>query len=87
VRPLRQARGDPDPEIRHRARPILDQLPEAHFIDEEGFLRAWLVLLPLPFGGAATTGTVVADRQQVATEAGLRPRLGDKVEIGDKAYA
>jgi hypothetical protein len=86
LRPLRRAKWDPDPEIRRRVRAILEQIPEANFVDEEGFLRAWLVLLPLPFGEGVASSAAALDRQQVATEACLCPRLGEKIEIDGVTY-
>jgi hypothetical protein len=58
--------------------------------DEEGFIRNWLILAPLPFGDAQN-GTEALDKQQVKEEAKLQPKEGDKVKVGDnevvwKAY-
>jgi hypothetical protein len=51
--------------------------------DEEGFIRNWLVLAPLPFG-EAQNGTEALGKQQVADEAKLQPKEGDKVKVGEK---
>jgi hypothetical protein len=51
--------------------------------DEEGFIRTWLVLAPLPYG-AAQNGTEALAKEQVPGEAKLRPKEGDKVKAGDK---
>jgi hypothetical protein len=51
--------------------------------DDEGFIRTWLVLAPLPFG-AAQTGTEALAKEQVPGEGKLRPKEGDKVKVGDK---
>jgi hypothetical protein len=50
--------------------------------DAEGFIRNWLVLAPLPFGGAQG-GAEALGKQQVADEAKLQPKEGDKVKSGD----
>jgi hypothetical protein len=51
--------------------------------DEEGFIRNWLVLAPLPFG-EAQNGAEALGKEQVAGEAKLQPKEGDKVKSGDK---
>jgi hypothetical protein len=51
--------------------------------DEEGFIRHWLVLAPLPYGDVQT-GTEALAKQQVRHEAKLHPKEGDKVKVGDK---
>ena len=60
---------------------------EAAKPDEEGFIRNWLVLAPLPFGEGAENGTAALGKQQVADEANLKPKEGDKVKSGDKEIA
>jgi hypothetical protein len=50
--------------------------------DEEGFIRNWLVLAPLPLG--ADSGTEALGKQQLPDEAKLKPTLGQKVKAGDK---
>src|SRR5216684_6662476 len=50
--------------------------------DDEGFIRNWLVLAPLPFGGAQD-GAEALGKQQVPDEAKLQPKEGDKVKSGD----
>ena len=54
--------------------------------DEEGFIRNWLVLAPLPFG-SAQSGTEALAKEQVPGEAKLRPKEGDKVKVADKALS
>ena len=49
--------------------------------DEEGFIRNWLVLAPLPFG-EAQSGAEALGKQQVPDEAKLQPKDGDKVKSG-----
>jgi hypothetical protein len=51
--------------------------------DDEGFIRNWLVLAPLPYG-EAQNGTEALGKQQVADEAKLQPKEGDKVKVGDQ---
>ena len=51
--------------------------------DEEGFIRNWLVLAPLPFG-EAQNGAEALGKEQVASEAKLQPKEGEKVKSGDK---
>lgn len=51
--------------------------------DEEGFIRDWLVLAPIPFGDAQS-GTEALGKEQVRNEAKLQPKEGDKVKVGDK---
>jgi hypothetical protein len=53
--------------------------------DEEGFIRDWLILAPLPYG-AADDGAAALDKQQIDGEAKLQPKDGDKVKVGDKEY-
>jgi len=53
--------------------------------DDEGFIRNWLVLAPLPYGDAQT-GTEALAKQQVPSEAKLKPQEGDKVKVGDKQF-
>src|SRR6266478_6285879 len=54
--------------------------------DEEGFIRNWLVLAPLPFG-QAENGSDALGKQQLPDEAKLQPKEGDKVKSGDKELA
>jgi hypothetical protein len=54
--------------------------------DEEGFIRNWLILAPLPFG-QADNGSEALGKQQVPDEAKLQPKEGDKVKSGDKEIA
>ena len=54
--------------------------------DEEGFIRNWLILAPLPFGDAQN-GAEALDKQQVKEAAKLQPKEGDKVKVGDNEVA
>ena len=51
--------------------------------DDEGFIRNWLVLAPIPLaeGQSGAEGVV---KEQVAGEAGLKPKEGDTAKAGDK---
>src|SRR6266481_8836778 len=59
---------------------------EAFKPDEEGFIRNWLILAPLPFG-QAENGSDALGKQQLPDEAKLQPKEGDKVKSGDKELA
>lgn len=54
--------------------------------DDEGFIRNWLVLAPLAYGDAQD-GVTALNKEQVAGEANLQPKEGDKVKVGDKELA
>jgi hypothetical protein len=51
-------------------------------IDDEGFIRAWLVLAPIPLADGQDPGEAL-DKEQVKDEARLAPKEGDKVKAGD----
>jgi hypothetical protein len=52
-------------------------------MDEEGFIRTWLILAPVPL--AASVGALDAvDQQQLPDEAALKPRPGDQAQAGAK---
>jgi hypothetical protein len=51
----------------------------------QGFLRTWLLLLPLPLA-AGESGAQALDRQQLPDEAQLRPRPGEGVAIGGQRW-
>lgn len=54
--------------------------PQAAALDQEGFIRNWLVLAPIPIEGDQGAGEI--DRDMVKGEASLAPKAGDKVTIG-----
>lgn len=56
---------------------------DAYKPDDEGFIRNWLVLAPLPYGDAQD-GVTALNKEQVAGEAQLQPKEGDKVKAADK---
>jgi hypothetical protein len=54
--------------------------------DDEGFIRNWLVLAPIPLA-EGQSGTEGLGKEQVAGEANLKPKEGDKAKAGDKELA
>jgi WD40 repeat protein/serine/threonine protein kinase len=50
--------------------------------EEQGFIQNWLLLLPLPLS-QGENGAQALDRQQLADEAQLRPRVGQRVITPD----
>jgi dipeptidyl aminopeptidase/acylaminoacyl peptidase len=51
----------------------------------QGFIRTWLLLLPLPLA-KGETGAQALDHQQLPGEVRLRPRIGDRVQVGDREF-
>src|SRR5262249_32326468 len=49
----------------------------------QGFIRTWILLLPLPLA-KGENGAQALDRQQLPGEAHLRPRIGERVPVGDR---
>jgi WD40 repeat protein len=49
----------------------------------QGFIRTWLVLLPLPLADGES-GVQAMDRQQLVDEANLRPRVRERVSINGR---
>jgi hypothetical protein len=56
-------------------------LQQTFNLDEEGFIRNWLVLAPIPMEG--DSGAVEMDTDLLMGEAKVRPRAGDKQKIVD----
>src|SRR5688572_8609359 len=54
-------------------------------VDEEGFVRSWLLLAPIPQGD--DTGADGIDKQQIAGEANLKAVEGQKEMVGEKSLA
>jgi hypothetical protein len=50
---------------------------------DEGFVRNWLVLAPIPLD-EGQSGAEGVDKQQIKDEAKLQPVEGDKVKVGTK---
>ena len=65
------------------ARAVEDQPKDG--IDGDGYLCTWLVCSPLPFkageGGAESLG-----QEQVKAEGTMKPKAGDKIEVGGKSW-
>jgi hypothetical protein len=55
-------------------------------INAEGYIQTWLLLAPIPLDDGQS-GAEGLDKQQVADEAKLRPKAGDKVKAGGKELA
>lgn len=51
--------------------------------DDEGFIRTWLILAPIPLD-AGQSGADGLGVQQITDEAKLHPKDGDKVTVGGK---
>jgi hypothetical protein len=51
--------------------------------DDEGFIRNWLLLAPIPLA-QGTSGTAGVDQEQAPGEKDLKPKEGDKFKAGDK---
>ncbi len=54
---------------------------DAKGIDDEGFIKEWLLLAPIPLAEGEDAGAAV-DKQQVKDEAKLEPKDGDKADVG-----
>jgi hypothetical protein len=50
-------------------------------IDDDGFIREWLLLAPIPLAEGESQGDAV-DKAQVKDEAKLAPTAGDKLKVG-----
>jgi hypothetical protein len=51
--------------------------------DADGYIRDWLMLAPISLGQDAS-GAEAIEKEQVAKEAALTPKAGDKAKAGDK---
>jgi hypothetical protein len=58
----------------------LGRADDAKSIDDEGFIKEWLLLAPIPLQGEDAGAAV--DKQQVKDEAKLEPKDGDKTSVG-----
>jgi hypothetical protein len=54
--------------------------------DDEGFIRAWLILAPIPLT-TPNAGATEIDHEFLAGEKELKPKEGDKAKAGDKELA
>lgn len=73
--------GSPAPSSERTAVSAVPPGPDIPSIDEEGFVRHWLILGPFPFERAQPGGVELA-RQQIRENGKLRPRAGMKVSWG-----
>jgi hypothetical protein len=55
-------------------------------IDDEGFIRSWLVLAPIPLAEGEDPADALG-KAQLPDEAKLAPKDGDKVKVGTKELA
>jgi hypothetical protein len=53
--------------------------------DDEGFIRNWLVLAPIPIEEGSAAQEI--DKQQIKDEGKIRPKAGDKFKAGAKELA
>lgn len=51
-------------------------------INEEGFVQRWIVLAPIPVGDNQT-GEEALEKEQLKAEGTLKPKVGDKIKVGD----
>ena len=85
-RPPTPAPTPPLPRPLRPPEPAAKAGPEDLKPDEEGFIRNWLVLAPIPLP-EGTSGAEAVDKEQVAGEKDLKPKEGDKTKAGDKELA
>jgi hypothetical protein len=51
-------------------------------LNDEGFVTTWLLLAPIPLGENAS-GAEALGKEQVESEANLKPKAGDKIKAGN----
>jgi hypothetical protein len=56
------------------------QRAQALRAQDPGMIKQWLLLAPIAVG---TNGAVAVDHEQILHEAGLRPRAGEKIKVGE----
>jgi hypothetical protein len=80
---LENIRRDPEVSepVRQQALHLAERYPQP--IDDEGFIRTWLVLAPMSMGPGEKAAAAL-DRQQTADEAHLKPRSGDNLRIDQR---
>ncbi len=66
-------------------KPMAEMPREIPAIDEEGFIRHWLVLASIP-AAKELAGLAEIHRQQIRNEARLRPREGEKARASGQEY-
>jgi len=55
-------------------------------VGKDGFIRDWLLLAPIQLAADADGGEAI-DKSQVADEAALKPKAGDKATVSGKEFA
>lgn len=60
--------------------------PTAKPEGQEGYIKTWLILAPIPLADGEL-GSDAIDKQQLEKEADLKPKEGDKAKAGDKELA
>jgi len=60
----------------------LGRADDAPAIDDEGFIKEWLLLAPIPLGEGEEGATAI-DKSQIKEEDKLTPKVGDKIKVGD----
>ena len=63
--------------------PFVRAADEKKTIDDEGFIKEWLLLCPIPLADGESQADAVG-KEKVKDEAKLEPKDGDKVKVGDK---
>jgi len=66
-----------------RTPPSPADLPSQQLIDDEGFIRTWLILSPVPNTAGGDIGQGI-DKWHIKDEAKVAPKEGDKLKVGDK---
>lgn len=56
---------------------------DAKSIDEDGFIKVWLLLAPIPLAAGESQADAV-EKEKIPGEAKLDPKEGDKVKVGTK---
>ena len=59
---------------------------DAKSVDDEGFIREWLLLAPIPLAEGEEASQAI-DKEQLKDEAKLAPADGDKNKVGDSEFA
>jgi WD40 repeat protein len=79
-----EAAGDEDVQRWDRQERAVSDVPARNAFrgpQAQGFIRNWLLLLPLPFT-SGESGARALDRQQLPDEPNLRPSPGERVRLG-----
>ena len=60
----------------------LGRADEVPGVDDEGFIKEWLLLAPIPLAEGEEPAAAI-DKSQIKDEAKLAPKDGDKIKVGD----